>query len=112
MTLKNGPRVPRHVISVPRHITGDKFSLTSPSIDLLSPRVEGGQSQGHPVRCGLKWWLVETVMDNEFQSHPCFHIQYTHNETLEQSNCCDVGGMIPSHAILVWKVGIHHQANF
>eukprot|EP00956_Cyclotella_meneghiniana_P019793 scaffold34399_cov54-Cyclotella_meneghiniana.AAC.6 len=41
-------------------------------------------------------------MDNEFQSHPCFHIQYTYNEILEQSSCCDVGGMIPSHAILSW----------
>eukprot|EP00956_Cyclotella_meneghiniana_P032904 scaffold92023_cov58-Cyclotella_meneghiniana.AAC.1 len=33
MSLKKGPRVPRHVISVPRHITGDRFSLTSPLID-------------------------------------------------------------------------------
>ena len=36
----------------------------------------------------LKDRLVESVLDNEFQSQPCPIIHHTHYETLEQSCCC------------------------
>eukprot|EP00956_Cyclotella_meneghiniana_P020056 scaffold34948_cov74-Cyclotella_meneghiniana.AAC.10 len=60
------------------------------------------QNCPHPQ---LKSQLVVTVGDRECQSHPCFTIHYTHNETLEQSSCCDMD--VQTHIVtsLVQRLG-------
>ena len=45
----------------------------------------GPQSENSNLVLHLKSQQVVTIVDNEFQSQPCLTIQYTHNETLEQS---------------------------
>ena len=43
--------------------------------------------------------LVVTIVDAEFQSQPCVIIHYTHDETLEESSCCQLRELVQTHLI-------------
>ena len=54
----------------------------------------GASSQNRPHQ-QLSSQLVETIVDNEFQSHDSPTIYHIHDEILDQSSCCDM-------AMAVW----------
>ena len=66
---------------------------------------KGRQSCLNPIH-NLGSQYVVTNVNNEFQSQSCLAIWYTHNETFEQSNCCDRWAMIQALTILVWTVEV------
>ena len=55
----------------------------------------------------LKDRLVESLLDNEFQSQPCPIIHHTHDETLEQFRCNGVDTMDPNTRNLGAESGDH-----
>ena len=57
-------------------------------------------------------WRVGMVMHIKFQSQPCKTIHHTCHEILEGSSCCKMPEPVQTHLILVWKVGMCHQAEF
>ena len=63
----------------------------------------GGTSSQNRPHQQLGSQLVETIVDNEFQSHdhdsPTIH--YTYDEILDQSSCCDMAVWIQTHTFLV-----------
>ena len=67
------------------------------------------ESGDHPSLNHPYTWLKRqpavTKIDNEFQSQPCLFFYHTHNRTLEQSSCCDLGVQMQTLTIWIWKVG-------
>eukprot|EP00956_Cyclotella_meneghiniana_P015515 scaffold23819_cov43-Cyclotella_meneghiniana.AAC.1 len=53
---------------------------------------------------------METLGDNEFQSHACPPIHYTCNETLEQFSCCDMAVRIPTHTMHFVLASTHQKS--
>ena len=45
--------------------------------------------------------VVVSMVDNKFQSQPCLTIQYTNDETMEGSSCCELLELVHTHMILV-----------